>query len=112
MVGEGGAGKEHPMMGLHPTQVDWQLTDLQSHHCASPPSKEGREMETAKLVVHLGRWQIWVGGHALGTVDDVSFEVAEATPEELEKLLSTPEILLIRIPGVAERNEKKEGDEK
>ena len=60
-----------------------------------------------KLVVHLGPRMIWVGGEALGTTDDISLDVVEATPEELIKLREAKEIRLTKILG--ESGEKKRG---
>jgi len=60
-----------------------------------------------KVVAHLGPRIIWVGAEALGTADDISFEVVEATPEELKKLREAQEIRLTKILG--ESGEKKQG---
>ena len=52
-----------------------------------------------KIIVHLGPRIIYIGKEAVGTIDDISIEVDEATPEELEKLIRAPELRLI-IPGL------------
>lgn len=47
--------------------------------------------------VRLGPRLIIVGGEPLGTADDLSMQVAEATEEELEKLKGAQMILLARV---------------
>ena len=51
------------------------------------------------LRVDLGPRMIMVGSEALGTSDNISIEVAEASPEELEKLKSANEIRLVKMIG-------------
>jgi len=45
---------------------------------------------------------IMVRGEALGTSDNISIQVAEATEEELEKLKSAYEIRLVKMLGEGE----------
>ena len=52
-----------------------------------------------KVVIHLGPRMIWVGKEALGSTDDFSIEVEEATPEELKKLREAQEVRLTKIFG-------------
>ncbi|MBA7585299.1 hypothetical protein ES708_27274 [subsurface metagenome] len=47
-------------------------------------------------VIDLGPRLIMVGKEVLGTSDNISIEVAEATKEELEKLKSAHEIRLVK----------------
>ncbi len=49
--------------------------------------------------VNLGPRMLMVGKEALGTSDNISIEVAEATEEELEKMKSAYEIRLVKILG-------------
>jgi len=51
------------------------------------------------IIVDLGPRLIMVGKKALGTSDNISIEVAEATEEELEKLKSAYEIRLVKMLG-------------
>ena len=55
--------------------------------------------EITNIVVDLGPRMIMVGSKTLGTADNISIEVAEATDEELEKLKSAYEIRLVRMLG-------------
>jgi len=55
--------------------------------------------EITNIVVDLGPRLIMVGSENLGTADNISIEVAEATDEELEKLKSVYEIRLVKILG-------------
>lgn len=50
-----------------------------------------------------------VGGEALGTSDNISIEVTEATEEELEKLKSAYAIRLVKMPGESGPGEQTEG---
>jgi len=54
------------------------------------------------IKVDLGPRLIMVGSEALGTSDNISIEVAEATEEELEKLKSAYEIRLVKMLGERE----------
>lgn len=56
------------------------------------------------LSLDLGPRMIMVGSEALGTSDNISIEVAEATPEELEKLQSAYEIRLVKMIGEGGKN--------
>ena len=47
--------------------------------------------------VRLGPRLVMVGGEALGTADDLSMQVAEATAEELEKLKGAEAITLVKV---------------
>ncbi len=49
--------------------------------------------------VNLGPRMIMVGKEVLGTSDNISIQVAEATEEELEKLKSAYEIRLVTMVG-------------
>ena len=49
--------------------------------------------------VDLGPRMLMVGKEALGTSDNISIQVAEATEEELEKLKSAYEIRLVKMLG-------------
>ena len=51
------------------------------------------------IVVDLGPRLIMVGKEALGTSDNISINIAEATEEELEKLKSANEIRLVKMLG-------------
>jgi len=51
------------------------------------------------VVVNLGPRMIMVGKEALGTSDNISIEIAEATEEEIEKLKSAYEIRLVKMRG-------------
>ncbi len=55
--------------------------------------------KVSNIVVKLGPRTIMVGKEALGTSDNISIEVAEATEEELEKLKSAYEIQLVKMVG-------------
>lgn len=55
--------------------------------------------EITNIVVDLGPRLIMVGKEALGTSDNISINIAEATEKELEKLKSAYEIRLVKIPG-------------
>ena len=59
--------------------------------------------KVTNVVVNLGPRLIMVGGEALGTSDNISIHVAEATEEELEKLQSAYEIRLVKMLGESER---------
>ncbi len=51
------------------------------------------------IEVDLGPRMLMVGKEALGTSDNISIHVAEATEEELEKLKSANEIRLVKMIG-------------
>ncbi|GAI92597.1 unnamed protein product [marine sediment metagenome] len=55
--------------------------------------------KVTNIVVDLGSRMIMVGSEALGTSDNISIQVAEATEEELEKLKSAYEIRLVKMLG-------------
>lgn len=55
--------------------------------------------KVTNIVIDLGLRMIMVGKEALGTSDNISIQVAEATEEELEKLKSAREIRLVKMPG-------------
>jgi len=54
--------------------------------------------KVTNIVVELGPRMIMVGSEALGTSDNISIEVEEATLEELEKLKLAHEIRLVKMP--------------
>lgn len=49
--------------------------------------------------VDLGPRMIWVGNKAMGTADNLSMAIGEATKEELEELQGANEIRLVKIRG-------------
>ena len=51
------------------------------------------------IAVDLGPRLIMVGSEALGTSDNISIQVTEATEKELEKLKSAYEIRLVKMLG-------------
>ena len=55
--------------------------------------------------VDLGSRLIMVGKEALGTSDNISIHVDEATTEELEKLSSAYEIRLVKMLGESGKEE-------
>ena len=61
--------------------------------------------KVTNVVVNLGPRMIMVGSEALGTSDNISIEVAEATPEELEELKSAFEIRLVKMIGEGGRSD-------
>jgi len=61
--------------------------------------------KVTNVLVDLGPRLIMVGKEALGTSDNISIEVAEATTEEMEKLKSAHEIRLVKMLG-----KRKDGD--
>ena len=61
--------------------------------------------EVTNIEVDLGPRLIMAGKEALGTSDNISIHVAEATTEELEKLKSAHEIRLVKMLGES-RKEK------
>jgi len=67
--------------------------------------------KVTNVVVNLGPRLIMVGGEALGTSDNISIHVAEATKEELEKLKSAYEIRLVKMLGESERPAERRLDE-
>ncbi len=50
------------------------------------------------IKVDLGQRIVMAGTEVLGTADNISILVAETTKGELEKLLSSNEIRLVRMP--------------
>ena len=65
--------------------------------------------EVSNVIVDLGPRLIVVGTRPLGTSDNISIEVAEATLEEIEKLKSAFEVRLVRIRGKAGSSGNGEG---
>ena len=55
--------------------------------------------KATNVKVDLGPRMIMAGNEVLGTADNISIMVAEATKEELEKLKSAYEIRLVKIIG-------------
>ena len=55
--------------------------------------------KVTNIVVDLGPRLIMAGIEVLGTSDNISIHVAEATKEELEKLKSAYEIRLVKMLG-------------
>lgn len=55
--------------------------------------------KVTEIMVDLGPRMIMVGKEALGTSDNISIHIAEATEEELEKLKSAYEIRLVKMLG-------------
>jgi len=55
--------------------------------------------KVTNVLVDLGPRIIMTGSEVLGTADNISIEVAEATAEELEKLKSANEIRLVKMLG-------------
>jgi len=55
--------------------------------------------EVTNVLVDLGPRIIMTGSEVLGTADNISIKVAEATEEELEKLKSAYEIRLVKMLG-------------
>jgi len=55
--------------------------------------------EITNIAIDLGPRLIMVGKETLGTSDNISIEVAEATGKELEKLKSAYEIRLVKMLG-------------
>lgn len=51
------------------------------------------------IIVDLGPRMIMAGKEVLGTADNISIQVAEASEEELEKLKSAHEIRLVKMLG-------------
>ncbi|GAI47189.1 unnamed protein product [marine sediment metagenome] len=64
--------------------------------------------KVTNIVVELGPRMLMVGKEALGTSENISIEVAEATEEELEKLKSAYEIRLVKMVGESGTGEKEE----
>lgn len=67
--------------------------------------------KVTNVVVNLGPRLIMAGSEALGTSDNISIHVAEATEEELEKLKSAYEIRLVKMLGESERPAERRLDE-
>ena len=61
------------------------------------------------IIVDLGPRMLMVGKEALGTIDNLSLDIAESTEEELEKLKSAYEIRLVKVLGESGPGEQKEG---
>ena len=57
------------------------------------------------IAVDLGPRLIMVGSEALGTSDNISIQVTEATEKELEKLKSAYEIRLVKMLSESETTE-------
>lgn len=57
------------------------------------------EGKVTNVPVDLGPRMIITGNEVLGTVENISIMVAEATKEELEKLKSANEIRLVKMRG-------------
>ena len=55
--------------------------------------------KVTNVLVNLGSRMIMVGSEALGTSDNISIHVAEATTEEMKKLKSAYEIRLVKMVG-------------
>ncbi|MBA7655328.1 hypothetical protein ES703_63232 [subsurface metagenome] len=55
--------------------------------------------KVTNVLVDLGPRIIMTGSEVLGTADNISIHVAEATEEELEKLKSAKEIRLVKMLG-------------
>jgi len=55
--------------------------------------------KVTNVPVDLGPRMIMAGSEVLGTADNISILVAEATKEELEKLKSANEIRLVKMLG-------------
>ncbi len=55
--------------------------------------------KVTNVIVNLGPRIIMTGSEVLGTADNISIEVAEATEDELEKLKSAYEIRLVKMLG-------------
>ena len=62
-------------------------------------SEGDKVSKVTNVLVDLGSRMIMVGNEALGTSDNISIHVAEATEEELEKLKSAYEIRLVKMLG-------------
>ncbi len=68
------------------------------------PKKKARGGEdlmskVTNIIVELGPRMVMVGKEVMGTSENFSLEVAEATEEELEKLKSAFEIRLVKMSG-------------
>ena len=59
----------------------------------------GPEDKVTNVKVNLGPRMIMAGSEALGTADNISIMVGEATKEELEKLKAANEIRLVKMLG-------------
>ena len=55
--------------------------------------------KVTNVVVELGPRLIMIGKEAMGTSDNISIQVAEATEDELEELKSAYEIRLVKMLG-------------
>ena len=55
--------------------------------------------KVTNVSVDLGPRMIMAGNEVLGTADNISILVAEATKEELEKLKAANEIRLVKMVG-------------
>jgi len=55
--------------------------------------------KVTNIKVDLGPRMIMAGSEVLGTADNISILVAEATREELEKLKAANEVRLVKILG-------------
>ncbi len=59
----------------------------------------GPEDKVTNVKVNLGPRMIMASSEVLGTADNISIIVAEATKEELEKLKAANEIRLVKMLG-------------
>jgi len=73
--------------------------------------KGAKVNKVTNVVVNLGPRMIMADSEALGTSDNISIHVAEATEEELEKLKSAYEIRLVKMVGESERPAERRLDE-
>jgi len=62
--------------------------------------REGDKVsKITNVKVNLGPRMLRVGSKALGTCDNISIHVAEATTEELQKLKSAEVLVLVKMRG-------------
>ena len=69
-------------------------------------SEGDKVSKVTNVLVDLGPRLIMVGSEALGTIENISIEVAEATTEEMEKLKSAYEIRLVKMLGESGTGER------
>jgi len=62
--------------------------------------------KVTNVMVNLGPRMIMAGSEVLGTADNISILVAEATKEELEKLKAANEVRLVKMVGEGEKPTK------
>ncbi len=65
--------------------------------------------KVTNVKVDLGPRMIMAGIEVLGTADNISIMVAEASKEELEKLKAAYEIRLVKMPGESGPGEQAQG---